>query len=77
MTSSDHERYFANRERQCRTLAETHSDPFLRRIYLKFADNYARALTGKDHFRTPSQTEKSGSMTKSSESSPKHRRPVV
>lgn len=77
MTSSDHERYFAKRERQCRTLAETHSDPFLRRIYLKFADNYARALTDKDHFRALSRPGKPGSMTTSSESSPKSRRPVA
>lgn len=40
----DHAHYFAKRERQCRTLAETHVDPTLRRIYEKFANQYARAL---------------------------------
>lgn len=51
MASHDHERYFARREQECRSLAETHCDPFLRRVYLKFADNYAKALRDKEHSR--------------------------
>lgn len=51
MTSQDHAHYFARRERQCRALAQTHDDPFLRRIYEKFADNYAKALIDKDRKR--------------------------
>ena len=51
MTSQDHAHYFARRERHCRTLAETHTDPGLRRVYEKFADNYAKALKDKDSNR--------------------------
>ncbi|MBB4641907.1 hypothetical protein HNQ99_002225 [Rhizorhapis suberifaciens] len=72
MTSSDHERYFADRERHCRTLAETHNDPFLRRIYLKFADNYARALGDKEHSRPRPRSEAT-----TSEPAPRVRRTVV
>jgi len=50
----DHAHYFAKRERQCRALAETHVDPSLRRIYEKFANQYARALEHNDDEWTPS-----------------------
>jgi hypothetical protein len=49
----DHAHYFAKRERQCRALAEAHADPSLRRIYEKFANQYARALEYNDGERTP------------------------
>lgn len=51
MTSHDHVHYFARRERQCRALAEAHTDPILRRVYENFANNYARALKGKERNR--------------------------
>lgn len=70
MTSQDHEHYFAGRERQCRTLAETHHDPFLRRIYQKFADNYAKALRDKDRGRMPSQARTNGNHPTSSARKP-------
>ena len=60
MASHDHERYFTRREQECRSLAETHSDPFLRRVYLKFADNYAKALRDKEHSRTQPYSEPAG-----------------
>jgi hypothetical protein len=52
----DHAHYFARRERHCRTLAEAHADPILRRVYEKFADNYARALKDNDSIRTAPRT---------------------
>lgn len=56
MTSSKDELYFERRERHCRVLAETHSDPSLRRVYHKFAENYAKELRKMDQSqRAPSR----------------------